>query len=88
MKKTSYIDIATLNEYAYSCTTSVVVTKPTASWKETRDGFSLPSNNTESVTTYKLEYRKNVEHGNPIFACRFHTDIKTVVCVEPIGKAV
>ena len=88
MKKTSYIDIATLNEYAYSCTTSVVVTKPTASWKETRDGFSLPSNNTESVTTYKLEYRKNVEHGNPIFVCRFHTDIKTVVCVEPIGKAV
>ena len=54
----AYIDIATLNEYVYSCTTSVVVTKPTASWKETRDGFSLPSNNTESVTTYKLEYRK------------------------------
>lgn len=54
----SYIDIDHLDGYAYKCTTSVVVATPTASWKETKDTFYLPQNDTEKVVSYTFEFCK------------------------------
>lgn len=54
----SYIDINALNNYNYSCTTSVITTTSTAAWKETKDIFYLPQNDAEMVISYKIEYRK------------------------------
>ena len=54
----TYIDIEHLNDYEYNCSTSVVVVKPNASWKETKDAFYLPQNDTEFVTDYKIEFCK------------------------------
>ncbi|MBR2387613.1 MAG: hypothetical protein IKB02_02470 [Clostridia bacterium] len=54
----NYIDIDRLSDYEYNCSTSVVVAKQNASWKETKDTFYLPQDDTEIVTDYKMEFRK------------------------------
>ncbi len=41
-----------------------------------------------AMVTRMPAFFKNIEHRDPILARRFHTNIKAVVCVKPIGKAV
>lgn len=57
----AYISTDILNNYVYSCRTSVVVSKTDATWKETKNEFYTPSNDTETVTSYVIEYRKYYE---------------------------
>lgn len=58
-----YIDITTLEDYIYTCTTSVIVSKPSAAWKETIDSFYIPANETsdqtERVTGYDFKFYKH-----------------------------
>lgn len=75
----AYLDIDILNSYNYSCYTSVVVSKSNASWKETKEFFYLPKDNTESIMSYRIEFSKEYKEfktsDNIMIVCNAKGDI-------------
>lgn len=55
---TTYIDMLEYGDYVYSCSTSVVIAKENAAWKEEKSEFYIAKNAYESVSSYKLEYQR------------------------------
>ena len=54
----SFIDVKLLDDYVYSCTTTMVVSIPDATWKESKNEFYIAQDDSETVTSYKVEYQK------------------------------
>ena len=45
------------------------------------DPFGVCDNDTDALLF------QNIEHRHPVFSAGFHTNIQTVIFVEPVGKA-
>ena len=47
-----------LDNYVYTCSTKLQVSKPDAAWNETKEGFYVSAETGETVRSYTVEYRK------------------------------
>ena len=73
----AYIDLESLDEYEYKCETHFIVSSENGSGGETREGFGLPKDDTERVTSYRVVFRK-CSNG-------FATSDKLQIFCEPNG---
>ena len=53
-----YVEKEEYSNYIYSCKTTLTVLTETSAWKESKDCFYLPTNSTETITGYTVEYRR------------------------------
>ena len=53
-----YLDTNEYKNYVYSCVTSVVISKENATWKEEKKGFYKKKDDSETVSSYHVEYQR------------------------------